>query len=301
MKRAFITGVTGQDGRYLSALLLSKGYRVWGLVRRSSQPREIPDGIEVVEGDITDALCISKAIKTVAPSEVYNLAAQTHVGRSFTEPEHTFRANALGALNVIEAASDAGSRVYQASTSEMFGNTGGLLNEESPMRPVSPYGIAKLAAHNLISLARVKGNYAVSGILFNHESPLRGDDFVTQKIAKGAASGARITLGNLNAQRDWGHAKDYVRAMWMMLQQDIPADYVIATGKARSVRDILITTIGDDYMEFVDIDSKFMRPNEIHYLAGDSSKARRELGWEPTIKFDAMMDEMVAAAMETGQ
>ncbi len=299
MKRAFITGVTGQDGHYLSELLLSKGYRVWGLVRRSSQPRSIPPGIEVVEGDITDAHSITRAIRLACPDEIYNLAAQSHVGRSFNEPDHTFRVNTLGTINVLEASNDA--RIYQASTSEMFGDCWGLLNEQSPMRPVSPYGISKMAAHSMAVAQRNRGWFVSCGILFNHESPLRGADFVTQKIARGIAAieagkQKKIVLGNLDASRDWGHAKDYVRAMWMMLQQGTPGDYVIATGEARTVRRLLRFLLGDKYMNMVSVDPDLLRPNEVSYLAGDSSKAEKELGWKPEITFESMMMELLTAA-----
>lgn len=299
--RAFITGVTGQDGYYLSQLLLLKGYEVYGLVRRTAQGHEIPPGIKVLEGDVCDAASVVRAMASCRPHEVYNLAAMSHVGQSFNAPSETFRVNTLGLINVVEAARHHRSKVYQASTSEMFGNQEGPLNEQSPLQPVSPYGASKTAAHHIVSQCRSRGMFACAGILFNHESPRRGHDFVTQRIATGVARiragiDTTIWLGNIDARRDWGHAADYVEAMWAMLQQPRPRDFVIASGKTRSVKDVLQAAWGDGWNSIVATDLSRMRPVELHELVADPTHAREVLGWRPTITFEGMIQEMVQAA-----
>jgi GDPmannose 4,6-dehydratase len=281
-KRALITGITGQDGSYLAELLLDKGYEVFGLVRRTSKPTRIIEGVHVIHGDLTDQGSLNKAVFEAMPDEVYNLAAQSFVGGSWQYPVTTLDITGLGVVRLLEAVRvhNPRARVYQASSSEMFGNQDGLLNEESPFRPRSPYGVAKTAAHYAaVNYRESYGMHISCGIMFNHESPRRGTEFVTQKIIQGIKSGS-LTLGNTQARRDWGYAKDYVEAMWLMLQQDEPDDYVIATGQSHSVQDFL-----DIALELADkdvkvtIDPALFRPAEIHSLAGDSNKARTKLGW----------------------
>lgn len=299
MTTAFITGVTGQDGHYLAELLLSKGYEVYGLVRRTSQEKSIPDGITIIEGDVTDTVMMLKAIKAIKPDEIYNLAAMSHVGQSFKIPHVCMDVNVKGLINVLEGARDIKARVYQASTSELFGNQGGVLTEESSFNPVSPYGASKLAAHRMAGIYRHSyGMFVTCGILFNHESPRRGPDFVTQKIVQGVANiragkQSKIKLGNINAWRDWGHAKDYVKAMWMMMQSDSPKDYVIATGIARTVKDVLIAAWGLDWESIVEHDRVEIRPWDIDFLVGDATKAEIELGWEPEVTFAELIAEMM--------
>lgn len=303
--KAFITGVTGQDGRYLSDLLIEKGYEVYGLVRRSSQPREVPS-VNVIEGDVTDP-GITDVIAKISPDEIYNLAAMTHVGGSFGIPSYTFEVNAKGTLNVLEGAKKCGAKFYQASTSELFGTSPAPQSEKTPFYPRSPYGVSKLAAYWLVVNYRESyGIHAVNGILFNHESPLRGDDFVTQKVCKAVAEikyGTRkkVKLGNLDAKRDWGHAKDFVKGMWLMLQKT-PDDFVLATGETRTVREMVryaFSLCDLDYKEFVEIDPSLFRPAEIPILLGDSSKARKELGWEPEYNFHSLIEEMLEHAIST--
>lgn len=299
--KALITGANGQDGWYLSRLLLLKGYEVYGLVRRSSQAKEVPEGVHVIFGDITEGSRIRALISEVQPDEIYNLAAQSHVGHSFEVPAHTFQVNTIGALNVMENAYRVGAKLYQASTSEMFGNQEGTLNEDSPLKPVSPYGAAKTAAHHLVEQYRSRGLFACAGILFNHESPRRGADFVTQHVARSVARvrcglDRTFRIGNLSARRDWGHAEDYVRAMWMMLQQPTPQDYVIATGVTRSVRELVQAAWGRGWECVVVEDESRMRPVELHELRANPARAKHELGWEPTITFEQTVAEMVQAA-----
>lgn len=299
--RALITGVTGQDGSYLAELLLSKGYEVYGIVRRVAG-RERPADFEVIEADITDATAMAQAVARVNPDEVYNLAAMSHVGESFKSPAHTFDVDAKGALNVLDASRRVGARFYQASTSELFGTTNPPHDERSEFHPRSPYGVAKLAAHWLtINYREAYGMHASTGILFNHESPRRGGDFVTQKIVRCAARKQPVRLGNLEARRDWGHAKDYVRAMWMILQQERPSDYVVATGKTHSVADlcrIAYGMAGLDWREFVSIDPEFIRPAEVPDLRGDSTRIRA-IGWEPEYSFEDTIREMYEHALST--
>ena len=299
--RAFITGLTGQDGTYLSRFLIDKGYEVYGLVRRSAQPKHIPVVTQVVEGDVTDA-SIADTIAKIGPQEIYHLAAMSHVGESFKIPRTTFEINALGTLNVLEGAKACGARFYQASTSELFGSSKPPQSEETPFRPRSPYGAAKIAAYWLtVNYREAYGVHASNGILFNHESPIRGMDFVTRKVCNAVARikfGLQqfVVLGNLDAKRDWGHAADFVDAMWLMLQQEKPGDYVVATGEVRSVRDLLteaFKNIGvSNWAPYVKTDIAYMRPAEVDCLIGDSRKIRA-LGWEPKYTFEQMIKEMV--------
>ena len=329
MKTAIIFGVTGQDGSYLTDLLLSKDYRVVGVARRSSvdTTERLSQSIKntdftVVEGDITDAFCVSDIINKFEPDEVYNLAAQSHVGTSFKQPTLTWDVTAGGCLNILEAirvsprSNDI--KFYQASSSEMFGKNftltegGKYQDEDTAFMPQSPYAIAKLAAHHLVRNYRDSyGIHASSGILFNHESERRGENFVTRKITKWIgrfiASGRdedfpKLGLGNLKARRDWGHAKDYVRGMWLMLQQEEPDDYVIATGETHSVEEFLEYAFEHaglgDWNQYVYIDPKFFRPAEVDYLLGNPSKAAAKLGWEPEIKFEELAQKMVEADID---
>ena len=320
MKKALITGISGQDGSYLAELLLSKGYEVWGLLRRHSVPENqtsrleaigILDDLNLVYGDMTDLPSLLHILKDVNPDEIYNLAAQSHVRISFDQPAFTTHTDAVGVLNLLEAmrlmCPDA--RMYQAGSSEMYGNecdTDGYRREDTLMRPVSPYGCAKLYAFNLCRTYRTSYDMFVSnGILFNHESPRRGLNFVTNKVVDGAVKIRKgkqleLALGNLNATRDWGHAKDYVRAMWMMLQHDEPDDFVCAMGESHSIKELCAEVFGQvelDYQDYVTIDRKYFRPTELHDLKGDSSKLRRVLGWEPEYTFQSMIEEMVAARL----
>lgn len=306
MRSALVTGATGQDGRYLVSLLRDKGYVVHGIAPRSAQDRALPD-CEIHYGDITDGAFVSRLMDAVCPQEVYNLAAMSHVGESFKCPAHAFRVNAEGAVNVLDAAYRVGAKFYQASTSELFGDSPAPQNEDTPMRPRSPYACAKLGAYWAVRTYRERGMFAANGILFNHESTLRGKDFVTQKVARGVAeirAGLRkeIRLGNLHARRDWGHAKDYVRGMWLIMQQEEPDDYVLATGITRTVTDLLDVAfryIGiDEWIPFVRDDQQMWRPVEVEHLKGDATKARERLDWKPVISFESMIHEMIDAATE---
>ena len=328
-KTALITGITGQDGAYLSSLLLEKNYRVIGFQQHSATPNtrniaHLKNDIELVYGDMTDGGNIARILSTTLPDEIYNLAGQSHVGDSFTLPEMTAQVNALGTLRFLEATRliKPDAKFYQASTSESFGNNGHeLQNEQSPFCPESPYAAAKIYAHYMVDIYRKSyGLYACCGILFNHESPIRGDHFVSKKICKATAAihkgqQDRLILGHLDAQRDWGHARDYVRGMWMMMQADTPDDYVLATGQTRSVRDfvdhafatvnIVIEWQGDTGINtatgdvIVTTDHRFRRPNDVHFLCGDASKAKRFLGWRPEISFEDMVREMMDAELST--
>ena len=317
-RRALLTGITGQDGSYLAEFLLDKGYEVHGVVRRtSSLNRSRIDHLQHANpadtgrpkftlhyGDMTDSGGLNRLVKQIRPDEVYNLAAQSHVHISVDQPEYTGDAVALGVTRLLEAIRTAGipARFYQASSSEMFGSSPPLQNEDTPFHPRSPYAIAKLYAHWMtVNYREAHGMFACSGILFNHESPRRGENFVTRKVTRGVAQilagrAEKLKLGNLEARRDWGDARDYVRAMWMMLQQDKAEDFVIATGEHRTVRELVALAfemVGLDWQEYVEIDRAYIRPSEVNDLQGDSSKARKQLGWEPTIGFEQMIREMV--------
>jgi len=314
-KTALITGVTGQDGSYLAELLLEKGYRVVGMTRRSSTDvheriQHIVDEMEFVSGDLLDQTSITTIIKDVKPDEVYNLAAQSFVPTSWTQPVLTGEFTALGVTRVLEAirATDPSIRFYQASSSEMFGKVQAVpQNESTPFYPRSPYGVAKLYGHWLTVNYRESFDlYAVSGILFNHESPRRGKEFVTRKISDGVARiklglAKELRLGNLDAQRDWGFAGDYVRAMWLMLQQPTPDDYVVATGETHEVREFVrlaFEVVDLDWERYVVVDPRFYRPAEVDLLIGDASKVKRKLGWEPQVSFADLVGRMVRADVD---
>ena len=316
MPKALITGVTGQDGAYLSQLLLEKGYEVHGLIRRSASADAvdgrlrwlgIADSVRMMDGNLTDLSSLIRILQEVQPDEVYNLGAQSFVKASWNQPLLTGNVTGMGAHNMLEAVRIAApaARFYQASSSEMFGKIqASRQNEATPFYPRSPYAVAKLYAHwTTINYRESFGLHASSGILFNHESPLRGIEFVTRKVTDGAARirlglAKELPMGNLDATRDWGHARDYVRAMWLMLQQETPGDYVVATGRAMSVRDmcrIAFAHVGLDYEDFVKVDPRFLRPAEVDTLLGDASRAREALGWKPTVTLEEMIAEMVDA------
>jgi GDPmannose 4,6-dehydratase len=314
MRVALITGITGQDGSYLAELLLAKGYVVHGIVRRSStfgtqRIEHIFHRLNLHYGDVTDGGAMARLDAEIEPDELYNLAAQSHVRVSFDQPAYTAEAVGIGALNVLEAARVVpGCRVYQASSSEMYGQVAETPQRETtPFRPRSPYGVAKVYAHWItVNYRESYGMHASCGILFNHESPRRGETFVTRKITRAAAriaSGIPETLylGNLDARRDWGHAADYVEAMWLMLQQDEPDDYVIATGETHSVREFCeraFAHVGLDYRDHVEIDPRYYRPAEVDLLQGDASKARRQLGWVPSVTFEGLVAGMMDAELQ---
>ena len=311
---ALITGITGQDGSYLAELLLAKGYEVHGIVRRSStfgtqRIEHIFDRLHLHYGDVTDGGAMARIVAEVEPDELYNLAAQSHVRVSFDQPHYTAEAVALGTLNVLEAArAIPGCRVYQASSSEMYGQVVETPQRETtPFRPRSPYGVAKVYAHWItVNYRESYGMHASCGILFNHESPRRGETFVTRKITRAAARIAaghqqHVSLGNLEARRDWGHARDYVEAMWLMLQQDEPDDYVIATGETHTVREfatLAFSIVGLDYLDYVKHDPRYDRPAEVDVLLGDASKARERLGWTPSVTFGGLVRQMVEAELQ---
>ncbi len=312
MPRALITGVTGQDGSYLAEFLLAKGYEVVGVVRRTSHHsferlEHLLDRIEIVTADLLDQHSLTIAVREVQPDEVYNLAAQSYVPTSFSQPVLTGEFTALGVTRILEALRLARpeARFYQASSSEMFGKvTESPQHEGTPFHPRSPYGVAKVYGHWItVNYRESYGLYAVSGILFNHESPRRGMEFVTRKVSDGAARIAlgladSLALGNLDARRDWGYAGDYVDAMWRMLQQPEPRDYVIGTGTTHSVRDLVeaaFAHVGLDWTRYVVTDQAFMRPAEVDVLQADPSKAGRELGWSPTVGFRELVAMMVDA------
>jgi len=312
MPTALITGITGQDGSYLAELLLAKGYRVVGVVRRSSTtPYEriahLVDRLELVSADLLDQTSLTDAVHDTKPDEIYNLAAQSFVQTSWSQPVLTGEFTALGVTRILEAMKKAApkARFYQASSSEMFGKVVEVPQREgTPFYPRSPYGVAKVYGHWItLNYRESFGLYAVSGILFNHESPRRGLEFVTRKVTDGAARcklgiSTTLKLGNLESRRDWGFAGDYVDAMWRMLQQDEPDDYVVATGETWSVRQLCQTAFAAvdlDYRDYVTHDARFDRPAEVDLLVGDPSKARERLGWEPTVRFDALVRMMVEA------
>ena len=317
MKTALITGITGQDGSYLAELLLEKGYKVYGLVRRSStvtfeRIEHIVDRLELLSADLSDQNSLFYALESSRPDEVYNLAAQSFVQTSWTQPVLTGDVTALGVTRMLEAIRifdrDRRIRFYQASSSEMFGKVMAVPQaEDTPFYPRSPYGVAKVYGHwATVNYRESYGMFAVSGILFNHESPRRGLEFVTRKVTDAVARiklglTDELRLGNLDAQRDWGFAGDYVRAMWMMLQQDRPDDYVIATGETHTVQKLVETAfgaVGLDWREYVKQDPRFMRPAEVDLLVGDPSRAKSELGWEPLVGFDELVRMMVDADLE---
>jgi len=312
-KRALITGITGQDGAYLAKFLLEKGYEVYGTYRRLSSPNfwrlqylGVFDKVNLIPIDLTDTSSILEAIKIAEPDEVYHLAAQSFVGASFETPIATGDVSGLAVTRILEVIRQVNPEIkfYQASTSELYGNSRseGLLNEETPFKPASPYAAAKLYGYWITRIYReAYGIFAVNGILFNHESPLRGLEFVTRKISNAVAKIAlglekELRLGNLNAKRDWGYAPEYVESMWLMLQQNEPDDYVIATGEAHSVREfceIAFDIVGLDWQEYVKVDKRFMRPLDVNYLCGDYSKAKKKLRWEPRTKFKQLVKIMV--------
>ena len=324
-KKALITGISGQDGSYLAELLLGKGYKVFGITRRRSQgmPQNLAhllDKITIIYSDMIDRASLATTVREVQPDEIYNLAAQSVPRESWRCPAYTLDVTTTGFVHLLEAARAyaPSARFYQASTSEIFGDAQhGHIDETAPYLANNPYGVAKLAAHLLARVYRLSyGMFVSCGILFNHESPRRSPDFVSRKVSLGAAATklgvpgkarneegesiltpeGKLLMGNLQAQRDWGHAQDYVRAMWLMLQQPTPDDYIVATGKLHSVEDLLAVAygyVGLDWREYVVIDSRFLRPTEIAAVCSDSEKARRVLGWEPTGTFEQLVQEMV--------
>jgi GDPmannose 4,6-dehydratase len=317
VKKALITGITGQDGSYLAELLLGRDYEVHGVIRRSSlfntgriehlyrDRHEAGGRFYLHYGDLTDGTSLQRILTEVSPQEIYNLAGQSHVRVSFDEPEYTANVNALGTLRLLEASRLAGllaTRIYQASSSEMFGSSKPPQNESTPFKPRSPYGMSKASAHwTAINYRESYGMFVCSGILHNHESPRRGETFVTRKITRAAARikcglQNKLYLGNLNAMRDWGYAGEYVEAMWLMLQQDRPDDFVIATGESHSVREFAraaFDELGLDWEKYVELDERYLRPAEVDHLWGDSSKAQRQLGWRPRTQFGDLVQMMV--------
>jgi GDPmannose 4,6-dehydratase len=324
MKSALITGISGQDGSYLAEYLLELGYQVWGLVRRGPSSMQwlepIRRRIEVVYGDLRDAESLGVAFQKAWPDEVYNLAGQVFVPTSWEYPAETFDINVGGFVRLLQIVerTKRGTRVYQASSSEMVGNWDGLCDEQTPFRPTSPYGTSKLAAHRLAEVYRQRGLYAVGGILFNHESPRRGPEMVTRKISRVAArwllgDRTKLALGNLQARRDWGFAGDYIKAMHAMLQQPEPRDYVIGTGVSHSVSDFLLeimaamrelgpsSHVPQSVEEWVEVDPQFLRTGEIHDLRADASVARRDLGWQPAVGFKQLVKMMLESDLAATQ
>jgi GDPmannose 4,6-dehydratase len=318
-KVALITGINGQDGSYLSSFLLEKGYEVHGIVKRNSVAENqtyrlshIFDKLNLHYGDMTDMASLVRVVGDIQPDEIYNLAAQSHVRISFDQPIYTTNVVALGTLNLLEAVKSlkSGAKIYQASSSEMFGNSidpDGYQRETTPMHPVSPYGCAKLYGYNIIRNYRNSyGMFASNGILFNHESPFRGTNFVTNKVAKGAVKCKlgltdKLAMGNPKAARDWGHAKDYVEAMWLILQQENSDDFVCSTGVSHTVGDLIDYTFGKlelDPKDFIVHDQKFYRPEELDVLKGDATKLKTATGWSPKYNFYSMMDEMIEYWLE---
>ena len=317
-KKALIIGVAGQDGSYLSEHLLEKGYEVHGLVRRNSTPEHQESrihhlGLQVQThyGDLTDQHSLDSVIRRCEPDEIYNLGAQSHVRISFELPQFTAQVNGLGVLNLLTSVRLAapGAKVYQASSSEMFGDSvdpDNFQRESTPMTPVSPYGCAKLYGYHIVrNYRKAYGLFAANGILFNHESPRRGTNFVTSKVVRAACEiklgqRDRLELGNMDSSRDWGHSKDYVRAMVMIMNHETPDDFVVATGQTHTVRDLVsgvFERLDLNYLDFTFQNAKFLRPEELPYLKGDASKARSVLGWKPEVSFDQMIDEMVDETM----
>jgi GDPmannose 4,6-dehydratase len=320
MKTALITGINGQDGSYLAELLLDKGYEVWGILKRNSvsenQTARIPDNVfkrlNLVYGDLLDMSSLLQVLQKSNPDEVYNLAAQSHVRISFDQPVYTSQVTGLGTLNLLEAIrlTNQNIKVYQASSSEMFGNnvdSDGYQRETTSMNPVSPYGCAKVFSYNICRNYRNSyGMFISNGILFNHESPRRGTNFVTNKVAKEAVKiklglSNELKLGNLNASRDWGHAKDYVEAMWLILQHNKSDDFVCSTGVSHTVKDLVeyvFQSLELDWKDYVVQDKKYLRPEELEHLKGDCSKIKTELGWSHNYNFQSMMDEMIEYWLE---
>ena len=315
MKKALITGITGQDGSYLAELLLQKGYEVHGLVRRSSSFNtwridHVRDHLHLHYGDLVDTSSLTRVFAAIGPDEIYNLAAQSHVKVSFEMPEYTGNTTGLGVLRLLDAVYEAGlknARIYQAGSSEMYGKVAETPQKETtPFHPRSPYGVAKVYGHWIaVNYREGYGMHVSNGILFNHESPRRGENFVTRKITLGIAAIKKgkakdLHLGNLDAKRDWGFAGDYVEAMWRMLQQDQPDDYVVATGETWSVKDFLVEAFGYaglDWEKYVVVDPKFFRPAEVDLLLGDPTKAKTKLGWKPAVDFKGLVKMMVDADM----
>jgi GDPmannose 4,6-dehydratase len=313
-KIALITGINGQDGSYLAEFLLQKGYEVHGTLKRNSVSENqtsrldsIYDKIKLHYADLTDLSSLISVIQKVNPDEIYNLAAQSHVRISFDQPLYTANVTGIGTLNMLEAVKliKPNTKIYQASSSEMFGNSiddDGYQRETTPMNPVSPYGCAKVFSYNICRNYRNSyGMFISNGILFNHESPRRGTNFVTNKVCKEAVKiklglSSELKLGNLDATRDWGHAEDYVKAMWLILQQNTPDDFVCSTGVSHSVKDLceyVFNKLELDYNEYVKLDEKFLRPEELHNLKGDSTKLKEITGWTPEYTFESMLDEMI--------
>ena len=320
-KVAFVTGVTGQDGSYLAEFLLGKGYEVHGLIRRSStfntsridhiyqDPHDPNPKLFLHYGDLIDGVGLTNLVREIKPTEVYNLGAQSHVQVSFTMPQYTGQVDAVGAVGLLEAirSAEIDTRFYQASTSELFGSTPPPQNEESVFKPRSPYAAAKLMAYwCTVNYREGYGMHATNGILFNHESPRRGETFVTRKITRAAAeiangSKKKLFLGNLDAVRDWGYAKEYVESMWLMLQQDKSTDYVVATGVGATVKDFVeasFARVGLNWKKHVEIDQKYIRPTEVDALVGDPSKATKELRWQPKTQWKELAELMVDADLE---
>lgn len=310
MKKALITGITGQDGSYLADLLLDKGYKVYGLKRRTATPnfeniKHIQNEIEFFSGDLRDMTSLAEAVQVIQPDEVYNLAAQSFVGDSWKQPIYTGEVTGLGVTNILEAIRLAkpDARFYQASSSEMFGKVMETpQTEKTPFYPRSPYGVAKVYGHWItVNYRESYSMYACSGILFNHESPRRGIEFVTRKVTDAVAKiklglQEKLLLGNLDAKRDWGFAGDYVKAMWLMLQQEEPDDYVIATGETHTVKELVeiaFEHVGLNWQDYVVQDPRFMRPAEVDILLGDPSKAKHKLNWEPQVNFEQLVRMMV--------
>jgi GDPmannose 4,6-dehydratase len=317
-KTAFITGITGQDGSYMAELLLSKGYEVHGLIRRSStfntdridhiyqDPHDPHRRLFLYHGDLTDGSMLARLLADIRPDELYNLGAQSHVAVSFDMPVYTANTTALGALRLLESVREARvrPRIYQASSSEMYGNVPPPQDEESPLVPASPYAVAKLFAHETARIYRVAYDLFVArGILFNHESPRRGPTFVTRKVTRAVAAICcgkqdKVYLGNLSSVRDWGYAPEYVEAMWMMLQQNEPHDYVLATGVGTSVQNLCQTAfglVGLDWQDYVEVDDRYLRPFEVNELLGNAAKARETLGWAPKVTFEGLIQVMLQA------
>jgi len=317
-RKAFITGITGQDGSYLAEILLEKGYQVFGMVRRSSSFNtaridHIFGDIELVFGDLSDGSVLNQLMRTIRPDEVYNLGAQSHVRVSFDIPEYTADTDAMGTLRLLDAIREEGvqARFYQASSSEMFGQAREIpQTEETPFHPRSPYGVSKVFSYWITRNYReAYGMFAVNGILFNHESPRRGPTFVTRKITRAVGAILRgeqseLRLGNLEAKRDWGYAKEYMEGAWQMLQADEPDDFVLATGETHSVAEFLAEAFGHaglDWQDYVQIDERYYRPAEVDVLIGDYSKAKAKLGWEPNVRFQELVRMMVDADRERGK